>query len=605
MTAAAPPVSVPSRKWTNPFAGIWRRPLTAAALVVVLAVTLAVILAPLLAPHPPLAQDLLHARGGPSASHPLGTDDLGRDVLSRLLHGGRPALLGVAVAVSIYMVLGMSLGILAGYLRGWTDRVIVAVMDVMLSVPVVILMLAVLAIFGQSNIAAMFTLGVLSSAGLARVIRSSCIALREELFVDAAKVSGLSSARIMARHIFPGLVGLLLVQVCLFSGIALMVQTGLGFLGLATPPPAPSWGGMVGEASQVMQQTPYLLFVSGGLIGLMSIAFGLLGDGLRDLDQDRRRGTGGGRSRRPVPAAAAKHTPGRPDAKHTAGASDAKHTAGTSDTPPDAGVLAVRDYSIAFAAAQGPRTVVDSVSFTVNAGEIFGLVGESGSGKTVTGLSLLGLLAPGGTVTSGSAWLAGTRITGLPERELQRIRGSEIALVSQEPMVALDPYFTIGSQLGEVIRRTGTVSGGKEAVKERIRELLSSVHLRDPDDVARRHPHELSGGMLQRVAIAMALAGSPKVLIADEPTTALDVTVQAGILDLLRTLRDERGMAIILITHDLGVVADTCDRAIVMEKGRIVEEGSVEDIFYRPQHPYTRKLIDSTPSIARTEGRIA
>ncbi|MER5805412.1 dipeptide/oligopeptide/nickel ABC transporter permease/ATP-binding protein [Streptomyces mirabilis] len=586
MTAADPPVSGRPRQRANPLAGIWRRPLTAAALAVVLTVTVAVILAPLLAPHPPLAQDLLHARSGPSGSHPLGTDDLGRDVLSRLLCGGRPALLGVGVAVSIYVILGMSLGILAGYLRGWTDRVIVAVLDVMLSVPVVILMLAVLAIFSQSNVAAMFTLGVLSAAGLARIIRSACIGLREELFVDAARVSGLSPARIMARHIFPGLVGQLLVQVCLFSGIALMVQTGLGFLGLATPAPAPSWGGMVGEASQVIQQSPSLLFITGGLIGLMSLSFGLLGDGLRDLDQDRRRGIGSG-TRRPAPLTAA------------------KDTVETSDSVPDAGVLAVRDYSIAFATAQGPRTVVDSVSFTVNAGEIFGLVGESGSGKTVTGLSLLGLLAPTGTVTGGSAWLAGTRITGLPERELQRIRGREIALVSQEPMVALDPYFTIGSQLGEVVQRTGGVTGGKGAARQRVRELLTSVHLRDPDDVARRHPHELSGGMLQRVVIAMALAGSPKLLIADEPTTALDVTVQAGILDLLRSLRDERGMAIILITHDLGVVADTCDRAIVMEKGRIVEEGTTEDIFYRPRHPYTKKLIDSTPSVAATEGRIA
>jgi ABC-type dipeptide/oligopeptide/nickel transport system ATPase component len=153
-------------------------------------------------------------------------------------------------------------------------------------------------------------------------------------------------------------------------------------------------------------------------------------------------------------------------------------------------------------------------------------------------------------------------------------------------MVALDPYFTIGSQLAEVIRRIGGVPGGKDAVRQRVRELLTSIRLRDPDDVARRHPHELSGGMLQRVAIALALAGSPKVLIADEPTTALDVTVQAGILDLLRSLRDERGMAIILITHDLGAVADICDRAIVMEQGRIVEEGPVQDIFYRPRHPY-------------------
>lgn len=585
-TVEAPPRARP-RARINPFAGIWRRPVAAAALVVVVGISVAVILAPLLAPHPPLAQDLLHTLSGPSANHPLGTDVLGRDVLSRLLYGGRPTLVGVAVAVLVYAFVGLSLGVLAGYLRGWTDRVIVAVLDVMLSVPAVIITLAVLAIFYQSNVAAMLTLGFFASAGLARIIRSTCLALREELFVDAARVSGLGPARIMARHILPRLTGQLLVPVFLFSGNALAIQTGLGFLGLATPAPAPSWGGMVGEAAQIMQQDPYLLFVSGGVIGLMSLSFGLVGDGLRDLEQDRRQATGG-RSRRPVPVAAL------------------DKAVEASDTSPPAGaILAVRDYSIAFGTAQGPRTVVDSIGFSVRPGEIFGLVGESGSGKTVTGLSLLGLLPPNGAVTSGAAWLAGTRVSGLPERELQRLRGREIALVSQEPMVALDPYFTIGSQLAEVIRRTSEVPGGKDAVRQRTRELLASVQLRDPDDVARRHPHELSGGMLQRVVIAMALAGSPKVLIADEPTTALDVTVQAGILDLLRSLRDEHGMAIILITHDLGVVADSCDRAIVMEQGRIVEEGSVEDIFYRPRHPYTKKLIESTPSIARTEGRIA
>ena len=586
MTTVEAPPRARSRARINPFAGIWRRPVAAASLVVVVGITAAVILAPLLAPHPPLAQDLRHALSGPSADHPLGTDGLGRDVLSRLLHGGRPTLIGVGVAVLVYAFFGMSLGMLAGYLRGWTDRVIVAVLDVMLSVPAGIITLSGLAIFSQSNVAAMLTLGFFASAGLARIIRSSCLALREELFVDAARVSGLGPARIMARHILPRLTGQVLVPVFLFSGNALAIQTGLGFLGLATPAPAPSWGGMVGDAAQIMQQDPYLLFVSGGVIGLMSLAFGLVGDGLRDLEQDRRQATGG-RPGRPVPATAP------------------QDAAEPSDGASDGAVLAVRDYSIAFATAQGPRTVVDSVGFTVRPGEIFGLVGESGSGKTVTGLSLLGLLPPNGAVTGGSAWLAGTRISGLPERELQRVRGREIALVSQEPMVALDPYFTIGAQLSEVVRRTGAVTGGKDAVRRRVRDLLTSVHLRDPDDVARRHPHELSGGMLQRVVIAMALAGSPKVLIADEPTTALDVTVQAGILDLLRSLRDEHGMAIVLITHDLGVVADICDRAIVMEQGRIVEEGAVEDIFYRARHPYTRKLIESTPSIARTEGRIA
>lgn len=238
MTTAEPPVSARSWARTSPFAGILRRPVTAAALAVVAAVTLAVVLAPLLAPAPPLAQDLLNALSGPSAEHPLGTDALGRDVLSRLLYGGRPALFGVGLAVLVHAVVGMSLGIVAGYLRGWTDRVIVAVLDVMLSVPAIILTLAVLAIFHQSNVAAMLTLGFFASASLARTIRSSCVALREELFADAARVSGLGPARIMARHVFPGLVGQLLVQVCLFAGIALAVQTGLGFLGMATPAPA-------------------------------------------------------------------------------------------------------------------------------------------------------------------------------------------------------------------------------------------------------------------------------------------------------------------------------------------------------------------------------
>lgn len=560
-------------------AAIRRRPVTAVAFAVVAGVTAAVLAAPALAPHEPLAQDLLNTLAGPSASHPLGTDDLGRDVLSRLLYGGRPALAGVALAVLVFVVVGMFLGVLAGYLRGRTDRVIVAVLDIMLAVPAIIVTLAVLAIFDQSNAAAMLTLGFFGSANLARIIRGSCLALREELFVDAARVSGLGPARIMARHILPGLIGQALVQVCLFAGIALAVQTGLGFLGLATPPPEPSWGGMVGEAAQVLQQDPYLVLITGGVIGLMSVSLGLLGDGLRDLEEERRRATGR-RLPRPAPGA------------NSDGAG-----------PPEGAVLAVRDYSIDFATAHGTRRVVDAITFAVRPGEIFGLVGESGSGKTVTGLSLLGLLPDNGGVTTGSAWLSGTRISGVPERDLRRIRGREIALVSQEPMVALDPNFTIGSQLSEVVRCTGAATG-KADVRRRVRELLTSVHLPDPDGVARRHSHELSGGMLQRVAIAMALAASPKLLIADEPTTALDVTVQAGILDLLRSLRDERGMAIILITHDLGVVADTCDRAIVMERGRIVEEGSVADIFYAPHHPYTKQLIASTPNIARTEGTV-
>jgi peptide/nickel transport system permease protein len=550
-----------------------RRPLLAVALVVIVGVTLAVIFAPVLAPYPPLAQDLLGANAGPSAAHPLGTDGLGRDVLSRLLYGGQPALGGVAVAVAVFAVVGMLLGILSGYLGGWVDRVIVAVLDVMLSVPAIILMLAVLAIFNSDVFAAMVVLGLFASANLARVIRSSCLALREELFVDAARVSGLGPFSIMVRHILPGLFGQLIIQMSLFAGIALGVQTGLGFLGLATPAPAPSWGGLVGEASQVMRQHPSFLFITGGVIAIMAISFGLLGDGLRDVVADRRRATGAGR---PAPV----RPPG--------------------SAPEGDALLVVRDYSIAFATDRGDRTVVDGVAFTVARGEILGLVGESGSGKTMTALSLLGLLPENGAVTTGGAWLDGRLVSPAADAELREIRGHEIGLVSQEPMVALDPHFTIGAQLREVVGRVGDVGRARPAVHARARALLADVRMRDPEDVLRRYPHELSGGMLQRVVIAMALAGSPRLLLADEPTTALDVTVQAEILDLLRLLRDERGMSVILVTHDLGVVADLCDRAIVMEKGRIVEEATVDSLFASPQHPYTRKLLESTPNIVRS-----
>jgi peptide/nickel transport system permease protein len=480
----------------------------------------------------------------------------------------------VAVALIVYAVAGVTLGTLAGFLRGWVDRAIVAVLDVMLSVPGIIMILAVLAIFDQSVFAAMAVLGFFGSANLARVVRSSCIALREELFVDAARVSGLTALQTMTRHVLPSLVGLMLIQMSLFAGIALAVQTGLGFLGLATPAPEPSWGGMVGESAQVIQQHPWFLYITGGVIAVMSIAFGLLGDGLRDASAARRQ-RGGRRPERRDSAPAAAVATGAP-------------------------LLRVRDYSIAFGTPDGERTVVDRVGFEVRQGEIFGLVGESGSGKTVTALSLMGLLPPNGAVVTGSAELDGECISPADERVQRRIRGRRIGLVSQEPMVALDPHYTIGSQLREVIRKIGDVAGGRDDIQRRAVQLLSDVRLPDPEGVLRRYPHELSGGMIQRVVIAIALAGSPELLLADEPTTALDVTVQAEILDLLRALRDERGMAVIIVTHDLGVVADVCDRAIVMQAGRVVEQGEIEDIFYRPQHPYTRTLLASTPNILRS-----
>lgn len=546
-----------------------RNPLGLAALLVIIVITLLVIAAPLIAPYDPIAQDLAHVLQGPSTEHWLGTDSLGRDTLSRLLYGGQPALVGVFFALITFAISGIIFGILAGYFGGWVDRVISSVVDILLSLPGIMIILSILAVFSQNVIAALAVFGLLVSGNFIRVVRAAVISQREELYVASARLSGLSSARVMTRHILPGLVGPVTVQLALFAGGALALQTGLGFLGLADLPPQPSWGGMVGEAASVLQKQPYFLLITGGTITLMTLAFALLGDAIRDVVADSRSASSG-RSIKP---------------------GKISKDLGSASTH----LLEVRDYTVSFVSAGGSRSVVKNISFSLDRGEVVGLVGESGSGKTVTARSLLGLLPENGAVTAGGAWLDGTALSGLGNDGFRGIRGRRIGLVSQEPMVALDPMFRIGTQLIEVISYVSDISRDKRS--EYAIELLDAVGIRHAEQTMKKFPHELSGGMLQRVAIAMALAGEPELLIADEPTTALDVTVQAGILDLLRSLKESRGLTVLLVTHDLAVVADVCDRAIVMSQGTIVEQGTVDDIFYNSKSDYTKELIRCTPSL--------
>lgn len=262
----------------------------------------------------------------------------------------------------------------------------------------------------------------------------------------------------------------------------------------------------------------------------------------------------------------------------------------------DAPLLAVEDLTVSFATDRGRVAAVRGVSFTVGTGEIVAVVGESGSGKTVTLLSLLGLLDRRTTAVDGSVLFRGRDILGLPDRALRRIRGKEIALISQDPMTALTPVHTVGWQIVEQIRAHEAISG--RAARRRAVDLLDAVGLPNPAEAFTRYPHQLSGGMRQRAVIAMALSCNPALLVADEPTTALDVTVQAQVLDLLLRLRKDFGSSIVLITHDMGVVSEVADRVMVMYAGAIVESGSRDAIFGAPQHPYTWGLIASIPPVS-------
>ena len=392
----------------------------------------------------------------------------------------------------------------------------------------------------------------------------------------------------------------MVVQASLFAGAALIFQTSLDYLGIGTQPPTASWGGMAAEASTYVSRDPWLVVPAGFVITLTSMSFGLIGDTVRDWYAWRSAvmpsfadsetapsfvGQDGGS----VPPAV---TPPRRSVELLPTA-DGSRSIG----PDDDVLLRVEDLTVSVRSLSG-RTVplVDRVSFRVGAGEALGIVGESGCGKTMTALAIMGLLPRGVSVEAGSIWLNGVELTRADEHAMRRVRGSVISMISQEPIACLDPCFTVGSQLTEVIRRHSRVPQG-EAHRD-MNHLLEMVELSDTEAVSRKYPHELSGGMAQRVAIAAALAGKPKLLVADEPTTALDVTVQAEILELLRSLRSTSRLGLLLVSHDWGVIADGCDAAVVMYGGEVVESAKIETILRQPRHPYTRALMASNPHYA-------
>ncbi|MFB6427443.1 dipeptide/oligopeptide/nickel ABC transporter permease/ATP-binding protein [Streptomyces microflavus] len=548
-----------------------RNPLGAASAGVLLLLVVAVLLAPLIAPQAPDASALGAAFEGPSAAHPLGMDSAGRDILSRLLYGGRNTLGGALIALGVALALGVPTGLYAGYRAGWFDSAANWAVNLVMALPAMVVLLASRAILGPNVWVLMIVLGVLAAPSFFRLVRGIVANVRKELYVDAAKVSGLSDARIVGRHILIVVRGPVIIQVALVAGIAIGLQAGLEFLGVGSGSSA-TWGAMLNEAFQNIQRAPLLMLWPGLALGVTNGALVLLAGALRDALEERGGPPAGGRSPRRARPAPVLEAP--------------------AEAGPRSPLLSVRGLTVVYDRPDGPpKQVVHGVDLDVAPGEIVGLVGESGSGKSQTAFSVLGILPEGGRIGSGSVTVNGRETVGLPEREHRTLRGGTVAYVPQEPMSNLDPAFTIGSQLMEPMRHVLGIT--RKEARTRALDLLRLVEIPSPERTMRLYPHEISGGMAQRVLIAGAMSCDPELLIADEPTTALDVVVQAEVLELLRRLQRDRGLGVLLVTHNLGVVADLCDRVAVMSAGRIVETGTAEQVVHAPRDPYTRSLLEA------------
>lgn len=554
-----------------------RQPTTIAATGFLVLLVFLAIAAPLVTAYDPVKPDYVNILSGPSWAHPLGTDDYGRDVLTRLIYGARIALAVAVGSVAVAVLIGVPLGLILGFRGGWTDRLGTRFIDILDALPGTLVAFAVIAVLGRGLAPMMLAIGLIFCMNVARMTRAVTIAERSKLYIDAARVSGLREAAIVFKHVLPNLVAPLVVQAAILMGAAIGIESALSFLGIGLETNISSWGGALSVAADKQWLQPLLPFPPGIAIILTVLSLNMLADGFNDaLIGDRPRARPAPRKSVQAPAI---------------GATAAEGTVAPADPQ---NMLEIRDANIVIdLPAGGTLPVVRNVSLAVKRGEVLGLLGESGSGKSTLARAVLGLLPTPLRLESGAIFVDGRSLAGLDEKAMSGVRGRVMGAVFQDPMGSLSPVHTIGRQLIDVLRANTGLS--KAEAREKAVDLLDRVGVRDARARLRHYPHQFSGGMAQRVAIARALAGSPGLLIADEPTSALDVTTQAQVLDLLLDLRDEYGMAILIITHDLGVVAEVCDRVAVMYQGEIVEVSTVDALFEAPKHPYTAALLSAAP----------
>jgi peptide/nickel transport system permease protein len=590
---------------------------------------LAAALAGVISPYDPLATG--SPVQPPSGEHLMGTDSVGRDIFSRVLHGARSSLLIGLCATGAALIVAGVLGSFAATAAKLPSEILMRILDVIMAFPGIALAAVFVAVFGTSLPVLIFAIGFLYVPQLARVVRANVLSQFGEDYVAATQVMGASTAWILLKHVARNCLAPILVFATVLVADAIVLEASLSFINAGVQPPSPSWGNIMSEGKAVLLAGYWWpTFFPGLAILLTVLSLNILSEGLTDafasprvkapvdVDADERAAE---RARTAGNAAATRDEDGTADGSAAVIATaEPEEVLGSVDPsttdhvlleslrrlraaerarparpaePEGAPLLEVKNLHVAFPEAHGDVDILDDVSFSVRPGETMGLVGESGSGKSVTSLAIMGLL-PRTARVSGEVLLGGRSILDLGAKQLNALRGNDIAMIYQDALSSLNPSMKISAQMAQLTSRGGTRSA---------RDLLELVGL-EPARTLSSYPHELSGGQRQRVLIAMALTRDPRLVIADEPTTALDVTVQKQVVELLESLREELGFAMVFVSHDLALVSQLAHRITVMYAGQVVEQGTTGDILTDPRHEYTRGLLGSVLSIEARAPRL-
>jgi peptide/nickel transport system permease protein len=544
------------------------------------------VFAPLFAPFDPKSSEGVGTGdiyNPPSAVHWFGTDDAGKDIFSLFVYGARVSLIVGFFASFISVVIGGTIGLVAGYYGGRVENLLMRFTDTMLVIPDLPLIVVIVALTKPSLLNIIFVIGIFGWTTTARIVRSQTLAVKSRKFVLRARGIGASNPHIIRHHILPLVMPILVVNAILVISTAILNESTLSFIGLGDPT-AISWGQMLNFAfsrGAMSAGAWWALVVPGFGIVWVVLSLTLLGHGLEQVLN---------------PRLESHHLmPGRP----TIQSETVEPFAKIDETPV---LLDVRNLSVNYVNEGRVAKAVHNVSFQLHEGELLGLVGESGCGKTTLMMALMRLLPAAGQIANGQVLFDGKDLAMLNEEEMSDVRWKGISIIFQGAMNALNPVWTVGDQIAEaIIKHTPTMPRG--VVDARVVELLELVGI--TAEHKDHYPHQYSGGMRQRAMIAMALSCNPQVVIADEPTTALDVMIQAQILELLDSLRKKLGLAIIFVTHDLGVVAEMCDSVLVMYGGVTAEYANVDTIYNMPEHPYTQELLKAFPDLTKPEKKLA